>query len=87
MNFNKNKDILPDFLKDATNVYRTKKFIVNQKIAFCYDKQTYDQVVSIDTFYFRTRERDAEYEYFLDFKKNINGKRMKAAMSSRKYVY
>jgi hypothetical protein len=80
-------DKLPDFLQDATNVYRTKNFIVKQKIAFKYDEATFDQIVSTDTFYFRTKKRDREYEYLLDFKKNIDGKRMKAAMSSRTYVF
>lgn len=81
-----NVNDIPDFLVDATNVYRTEHYIVKQKIAMSMNPNTYDQLVSHDTFYFRTKARDVEYEYFLDFKANINGKRVRTAMSSRKYI-
>lgn len=80
-----NSGDLPDFLVDATNVYRTNDYIVKQIIAMSLNAKTYDQLVSYDTFYLRTKERDKIYEYFLDFKTNIDGKRIRTAMSLRNY--
>ncbi len=77
---------LPEYLQDATNVYRTRHYIVKQIISVRYDERSYNMLVSTDTFYRRTRALDEEYEYFLDFMQNIDGKRIPTAMSNRRYV-
>ena len=56
------KDNIPDFIKDATNVYRTKGYIVKQVIGIQYDCKENNVVFSHDTFYKRTPKRDKEYE-------------------------
>lgn len=58
------KDNIPDFIKDATNVYRTKGYIVKQVIGIQYDCKENNVVFSHDTFYKRTPKRDKEYEIF-----------------------
>ena len=55
---------IPDFIKDATNVYRTKGYIVKQVIGIQYDCKENNVVFSYDTFYKRTPKRDKEYEIF-----------------------
>ena len=45
------KDKIPDFIKDATNVYRTKGYIVKQVIGIQYDCKENNVVFSHDTFY------------------------------------
>ena len=44
------KDKIPDFIKDATNVYRTKGYIVKQVIGIQYDCKENNVVFSHDTF-------------------------------------
>ena len=51
---------VPEFLKDATNVYRTKNYIVRQVIGLEYDSVEGANLCSYDTFYLRTKARDAE---------------------------
>ena len=58
------KDKIPDFIKDATNVYRTKGYIVKQVIGIQYNCKENNVVFSHDTFYKRTPKRDKEYEIF-----------------------
>lgn len=79
-------EMLPEYLKGATNVYRTRFYIVKQVITVRYDEQNFNALVSTDTFYLRNKSRDEEYEYFLDFIKNIDGRRIPTAMSTRRYV-
>jgi hypothetical protein len=42
--------------------------------------------ISHDTYYHRTRERDAEYELAFFMRDHIDGKRLPSNMYSRKYV-
>ncbi len=37
---------LPEYLQDATNVYRTKHYIVKQIISVRYDERSYKMLVS-----------------------------------------
>lgn len=76
---------LPDFIIDATNVYRTKYFIVKQNIEVQFDDQENNSIISRDTFYFRTKQRDKEYEYIFSERKNVNGKRLPSTMYTRIY--
>lgn len=81
------KGILPEFIVDATNVYRTEKYIVKQIIGIKYDCEENNVVFSHDTFYRRTPSRDKEYEILFCRRKNIDGKRLSSTMYARTYIY
>ena len=55
---------IPEFVRNANNVYRTKNFIVKQEIAIGCDSVGMSAVLSRDTFYARTTVRDMEYEAY-----------------------
>ena len=87
------KDNIPDFIKDATNVYRTKGYIVKQVIGIQYDCKENNVVFSHDTFYKRTPKRykrtpkrDKEYEIFFCHRRHIDGKRLPSTMYARTYI-
>ena len=77
-----------DFIKHADNVYRTREYIVKQQIHTSFNEETLiNHLISEDTYYLRTKRRDAEYNViFKDRGKKIAGKRMKSAMYTRKYI-
>ena len=77
-----------DFLKDADNIYRTKDYIVKQKIISSFSEITMiTRLISEDVYYLRTARRDEEYNIiFADRKKQINGKRIRTSMFARKYI-
>ena len=77
---------IPDFLADADNVYRTKDFIVKQVLAYQENDKAVNCVVSFDTFYRRTPERDFAYNFAFREKVHIDGKRMPSTMYHRTYV-
>ena len=77
---------VPEFLKDATNVYRTKNYIVKQLIGLEYDSVEGANLCSYDTFYLRTKARDAEYENCFKARRSVNGKRFTTGLATRKYV-
>lgn len=76
----------PEFMKDATNVYRTKDFIVRQVIGIQYDGVENNVVFSRDTYYRRNKRRDAEYELIYCSRRKVNGKRLPTTMYSREYI-
>ena len=82
----RNPEKIPEFLIGATNVYRTKQFIVRQSIGFQYDCKENNAVFSHDTFYRRTPERDKQYEIFFCHRRHIDGKRLPSTMYSRTYI-
>lgn len=77
---------MPEFIKDAMNIYRTKNYIVKQNVSVCSTETNGISVVSIDTFYSRTSARNKAYEEFFRKRKNINGKRIPTTMYSHSYV-
>ena len=77
---------IPAFVKDATNVYRTKEFIVKQVIDIQYDSQEAGNVLSHDTYYKRTPLRDRQYEYLFSERRILNGKRLPSTAYTRRYV-
>ena len=77
---------IPEFLIDATNVYRTSEYIVKQKIGVRFDKRENNVVYSDDTYYRRTLRRDYEYEQAFKGRKNINGRRLPTTMYARTYI-
>lgn len=79
--------MIAEFIKDATNVYRTKHFIVKQVLGVQTDAWMNNVVFSHDTFLMRTPLRDLEYEIAFKDKKNINGKRLPSTMYARTYIY
>ena len=77
---------ISDLLEGATNVYRTRDFIVKQVIEVLVNRQENNAVVSHDTFIRRTKLRDRFYEILHCARKNIDGKRLPSTMYDRKYV-
>lgn len=76
---------IPDFLVDATNVYRTREYIVRQEIVLRNDEPgTY--LFSRDTYFLRTAKRDREFEELFADRADLNGKRIKTAMYVRTYI-
>lgn len=76
-----------DFMNNATNLYRTKDYIVRQKLSITESTVKMPMVISVDTYFKRTKERDEQYEYLLISRKDlINGKRVKASAYTRFYV-
>ena len=77
---------IPDFAKDATNVYRTRQYIVKQVIEIQYDSEEAGNVFSHDTYYKRTPARNQQYEYLFSDRRHLNGKRLPSTAYSRRYV-
>lgn len=75
-----------DFMVNASNVYRTKDFIVKQEIHIGTDGHDCNQVVSVDTYYKRTPEREVAYKAVFADRKRINGKRLPSTMYTRTYI-
>ena len=80
------KNRVPDYLKGATNVYRTKQYIVKQILGIQYSQEENNVVFSRDTYYRRTPERDKEYEILFCLRRNVNGKRLPSTMYARIYI-
>lgn len=75
-----------DFMENADNVYRTREYIVRQIIGVNFDAEMDNNIFSQDTFFARTPVRDRQYEAIFAKRFNINGRRMRSTMYSRKYV-
>lgn len=75
-----------DFMKDACNVYRTEHYIIRQELSIeVIDAETV--VYSKDTFFKRTKRRDAQFRFVYSFKdEKYKGKRVPATMTTRTYV-
>lgn len=76
---------IPDFPVDATNVYRTREYIVRQEIVLRDDEPgTY--LFSRDTYFLCTSERDREFEELFSDRADLNGRRIRTAMYVRTYI-
>lgn len=77
-----------DFVNNADNVYRTREYIVKQQISTSVNKKSLiTHLISEDTYYLRTPKRDVEYNIIFKVRgKNIDGKRIRSTMYTRKYV-
>lgn len=72
-----------DWLDESvTNIYRTPDFIVNQQLSICEGADGRKIVMSRDTYYPRTDERDHAFDCVFD----NNGRRMRTAMFTRTYI-
>ena len=66
------------------NIYRTKDFIIVQKLAVR-ELNGEAQLMSSDTFYRRTPLRDMQYDKIFEFRgRKINGKRIVSNIAVRK---
>ncbi len=77
---------IPEFAKGATNVYRTKHYIVKQAMCFRADMKLGESLLSMDTYYKRTPKRDEAYKIWFADRRRLNGKRLPASMYTREYV-
>jgi len=76
-----------ELLKNATNIYRTEKFIVKQTISISNVMDGNTVMISEDVYYLRTPVRDKIFEkIFISVRENIDGKRIKTALHTRRYV-
>ena len=75
----------PDFLRNASNVYRTEHFIVKQRVGVLYSTTDYNVLFSRDIYYVRTAQRDAEYEAAFSAREDIDGKRLSVNTYIREY--
>lgn len=76
----------PEFAKGAINVYRTENYIVKQVFGISLDSSLGNVTMSYDTYYLRTPDLDAIYEYMFSDRKNIDGKRLHTSMYVRTYI-
>lgn len=76
---------VPEFLIDATNVYRTREYIVRQQITL-HDGPFGSYLMSRDTYYRCNAQRDREFEKAFSDRINVNGKRIPTAMHMREYI-
>lgn len=74
------------FSERATNVYRTKHFIVKQVFGIHNNRKIGKVAISYDTYYKRTLVRDYLYDQHFSERKNLNGKRLVTSMYVRTYI-
>ena len=88
MSNHKKMSFMEELIEDTTNVYRTEDYIVKQNVSIFVGNETdVSYSFSEDTYYLRTPERDRDYEMlFFAREHKINGKRIKVAMFTRKYI-
>ncbi len=76
---------LPDFVRGATNVYRTKSYIVKQNVSLGHQGLESTTLISRDTYYVRTPKRDAIYESIFEGNKDLDGRRIPTMAYFRTY--
>ena len=74
-----------EFKEKATNVYRTKRYIVCQRLEYICSEEENTTVISRDTYYIRTKARDKEYEREFFKRIKIDGKRLPSTSYVREY--
>ena len=68
------------------NVYRTRDYIVKQELYLIVDAEHNNAVLSVDTYYRRTLERDSKYQLLYKERRHINGKRLPSNTYIRTYI-
>lgn len=76
---------LPEFVQGATNVYRTKSYIVKQNVSLGHQGLESTTLISRDTYYVRTPKRDAVYEHIFEGNQNLEGRRIPTMAYFRTY--
>ena len=74
-----------EFMKEASNVYRTPCYIVRQRLGILFNDEESNELISRDTYFPRTPERDAEYEATFHKRIKIDGKRIRVNVTAREY--
>lgn len=77
---------IPNYIKNADNIYRTKNFIVFQEIVVDAIDDEVLATLSFDTYLTRTPERDKAFEKVYHSRANLEGKRFPATMHTRTYI-
>ena len=77
---------LVDDLELANNAYRTKHYIVTQRIMFRQTETEGSMIMSVEVFYKRNKERDTVFEKVFENRVNVDGKRLHSTMYTRSYV-
>lgn len=75
-----------DFIDNAHNIYRTSEFIVKQFLSTEITENANIILFSEDTYYARTDKRDKEFDSIFGFRENIDGKRIRSTVFTRKYI-
>lgn len=75
-----------DFIDEAHNIYRTKSYIVRQMLSTDVTENGNIIMISEDTYYVRTRKRDAEFDAIFGCREKVDGKRIRATMFTRTYI-
>lgn len=80
--------LVPDFVTgaDYDNIYRTEQYIVTQVLVLQSHPTENNVLMSYDTFYRRSKQRDLQYELMFGARSHINGKRLPSTVYTRKYV-
>ena len=68
------------------NVYRTRDYIVKQELYLIVNAEQNNAVLSVDTYYRRTLERDSKYQLLYKGRRHINGKRLPSNTYIRTYI-
>ena len=76
---------LPEFVQGATNVYRTKSYIVKQNVSLGHQGLESTTLISRDTYYVRTPKRDAIYESIFEGNKDLDGRHIPTMAYFRTY--
>ena len=76
---------IPDINSGASNIYRTREFIVKQVISLAHHGLDSAKLISTDTYYLRTPGRDACYEGIFGENKDPDGKRIPTMAYFRSY--
>ena len=77
---------LVDELQLASNAYRTRNYIVTQRILFRQTEADGSMIMSVEVFYKRTKERDTVFEKVFENRVKVDGKRLHSTMYTRSYV-
>ena len=77
---------IPEFCKEADNVYRTPTYIIKQKMALARSEEGDAVMVSFDTFYVRTQLRDIEFMMCFYGRDDFEGTRLPCQRHTRTYV-
>lgn len=75
-----------NFIENASNVYRTKNYIVVQEVSIETNDIQSNNICSYDTYFARTKSRDKDYEKKFRDRNHIDGKRLRTGMYTRKYI-
>lgn len=78
---------LPEFLIDCHNVYRTKYYVIKQKLVTTHNKNGESMTHSEDTYYLRNYETDRQFERFFNTRVNKEGRRVPSDTQTKHYRY